>query len=341
MKIIGILAALLLFVLLIAVHEAGHMLAAKLCGVRVNEFAIGMGPLIYKKKKGETQYSVRAVPIGGFCRLEGEDELSQDPRAFNNAAWWKKIIILAAGAFNNIVLCIVVVFLVYFYAGSLTTTLASVSPGGAAELAGIRAGDTIIAVDDKPCSSWVEIVSAISGSENESIKVSYIPAGASAEDSVSVELVPEYNEEAGRRVIGISSKLVHSFRDAAAGAVETPAMYFGELRAFFGRLFTGRAEMNEVSGVVGMISILSEEAERGVLNVIFVLAIFSLNLGVVNLLPFPALDGCRILFVIIRALSGGRIKAETERRIHMAGIVVLLSLMVFLIFKDAIFLFKN
>ena len=98
MSIIGILTAVILFILLIVVHEGGHMLSAKLCGVRVNEFSVGMGPLIYKKQKGETQYSVRAVPIGGYCKLEGEDEESDDPRAFDNAPWWKKVIILAAGA---------------------------------------------------------------------------------------------------------------------------------------------------------------------------------------------------------------------------------------------------
>lgn len=317
------------------------MLSAKLCGVRVNEFSVGMGPLIYKKQKGETQYSVRAVPIGGYCKLEGEDEESDDPRAFDNAPWWKKVIILAAGAFNNILLCLVVLFFVYLYAGSLSQTLASVTPGGAAERAGIEAGDTIIAVDDKQCGSWFDVLSAIASSEGETVDITYMPKESADGKAVTVSVVPEYSKEAGRRIIGINSKLVHSVRDAAVDSLRTPAMYLSELRAFFARLFTGRADINEVSGVVGMVSILSEEAERGALNLIYVIAIFSLNLGAVNLMPFPALDGGRILFVIIRALSGGRIKAETEAGIHTAGMIVLLLLMVFLIFKDTFFLLRQ
>ena len=146
--------AILIFCVLIFVHEFGHFFVAKVCGVKVNEFAIGMGPVIYKKQRGETQYSVRALPIGGFCAMEGENEDSDEPRAFNNKPAWKRALVLAAGPIMNFLTCIFLFIIVYMAMGVATTTIGEVSEGYPAEAAGIKAEDTILSIDGNKIDKW-------------------------------------------------------------------------------------------------------------------------------------------------------------------------------------------
>ena len=145
-----IIYAIIMFCLLIFIHELGHFAAAKACGVKVNEFALGMGPALFKKKKGETLYALRAIPIGGYCAMEGEDEESSDQRAFNNKPAWKKAIIVVAGATMNLLLCILLLIIIALYVGTVTTTIDQVPAGEPAAKAGIKAGDEIVAIDNKP-----------------------------------------------------------------------------------------------------------------------------------------------------------------------------------------------
>ena len=158
-----ILLMVVLFVLLIFPHELGHFIVARLCDVQVNEFSFGMGPVIFKKQGKETQYSIRAIPVGGFCAMEGEDteEAGDNPRAFNNKRGWQKILILLAGAAMNIFIAFVVMIFVSGIGGIITNTLAGVTPGGPAELAGIRAGDVVIAVEEYETDTWSDVINAL------------------------------------------------------------------------------------------------------------------------------------------------------------------------------------
>ena len=153
-----IIYAILIFCLLIFVHELGHFIVAKLCGVKVNEFAIGMGPAIYKKQKGETLYAIRVFPIGGYCAMEGEDEDSEEPRAFNNQPAWQRACVLAAGSFMNLLTCVVLLIIIAFCVGQASTTINEVSPGSPAEKAGIISQDKVIAVDGNAIDDWDDLI---------------------------------------------------------------------------------------------------------------------------------------------------------------------------------------
>lgn len=327
----NILIAVLMFCLLVFVHEFGHFAAAKAVGIKVNEFSIGMGPLLFHRKKGETDYSLRAFPIGGYCKMEGEDEDSEDARAFNRKPALAKAFVIVAGSFMNILTTLIILSMVLSYAGTLTTTLDEIVAGHPASIAGVQSGDEIIAVNGENYRSWAGIVGAISESEGDSIELTVLRDGSELDITSQVIL----NEE-GRRVIGIVPKVSHSVLLGIKSAFITTGVMLGAMGEFFVQLFTGQASASNVVGPIGIVSIIGEQAKTGLINVIYLMAMISLNLGVVNLLPLPALDGGRLLFVVIRTFSGGRISDETEARIHTFGMILLLGLMLFLIFKDTL-----
>lgn len=333
MNILGVLIAIVLFLILIVVHEFGHFAAAKISGVGVDEFSVGMGPLIFSKEKNGTQYSLRAVPLGGYCKLSGEEgeETSsmQDGSAFNNAPWYKKLFISFSGPFNNLVLCLLILFFVFLYLGAGSSTLAKVNPGSPADLAGIKAGDTLVAVDGTYYDSWNEIVGAISNSKDE-ISLSYLRDGK----EFTANVIPEFNEAEGRKLIGINCKIIHSPGLAIKESFEVATGYFKEIGLFFKELLSGHTENTEIVGVVGMVSLVSEEVQYGMINVIYLIALLSLNLGVINLLPIPGLDGGKILITILRVISFGKITEKAERTADAIGMALLLALALFLIFKD-------
>ena len=328
MSAIAIIAAVVLFCLLIAGHEFGHYAAAKLLGVKVNEYSIGMGPLLWQTKKGETEYSLRALPIGGYCKIEGEDGDSDDDRSFGKKPWWAKVIILAAGAFMNFVLCILLLIGLFWYSGAYSTTLADVSEGYPAQIAGIQAGDTIVAIDGVEYDDWIEVVNAIEASKGSPMTFTVERDGQTHNYTLSAV------ESDGRYLMGITCKLIHSPIKAIGQAFSTTKSTMISMGQFFGQLFTGKASGDDVVGVVGIVSMIGEQAKFGFSNVVYLMAIISLNLGMVNLLPLPALDGGRILFVIIRLITRDKIGDNAEAVTHAVGMVLLLALMAFLIIKD-------
>lgn len=333
MSWIAYVIAVLLFLLLIVSHEFGHFATAKLCGVKVNEFSVGMGPLILHKTKGETEYSLRAFPIGGFCRLEGEDGDSEDSRAFSKAVWWKKVIILAAGAFMNIILALIIMTMLYTWAGSLSTTIDRVMDGSPALEAGVQSGDVILAVNGTETPEWSDVVNNINLGGNEAVLT--VKRGSETIQIIS----PTYVNEDGRNVIGITCKLQHNVLTAFRYSLDVTKDFMLSMRDFFVQLFTGKASSDDVVGVVGMVSMIGQSAQTGIANVIFLMCIISLNLGIINLLPLPALDGGRILFVFIRAVFRGKISDAAESYVHAAGMILLMALMVFLVFNDTLRLF--
>ncbi|MBR3718967.1 MAG: RIP metalloprotease RseP [Firmicutes bacterium] len=328
MSAIAIIAAVVLFCLLIAGHEFGHYAAAKLLGVKVNEYSIGMGPLLWQTKKGETEYSLRALPIGGYCKIEGEDGDSDDDRSFGKKPWWAKVIILAAGAFMNFVLCILLLIGLFWYSGAYSTTLADVSEGYPAQIAGIQAGDTIVAIDGVEYDDWIEVVNAIEASKGSPMTFTVERGGQTHDYTLSAV------ESDGRYLMCITCKLIHSPIKAIGQAFSTTKSTMISMGQFFGQLFTGKASGDDVVGVVGIVSMIGEQAKFGFSNVVYLMAIISLNLGMVNLLPLPALDGGRILFVIIRLITRDKIGDNAEAVTHAVGMVLLLALMAFLIIKD-------
>ncbi len=322
--------AIVIFLLLIFIHEFGHFIAAKACDVKVNEFALGMGPLLWSRQGKETKYSLRAIPIGGYCAMEGEDEDSDDERALNKKNGWQKFLVFIAGAAMNFVLGLIIMILIAFSSGIATTTLGEVEQGMPAHEAGLRAGDTIVAMDGKEMGSWNDITNVISTTKKESLEVRVLRN----EEELEFQVPVGYNEEEKRNVLGIITKPSRApGKCIANGCRGTWDMTIGMYK-ILGQLFTGEVSTKELSGPVGIVSVVSQTSKMGFIYVVYLTALISLNLAIINLLPFPALDGGRILFLIIRKITGKAVTDEMEARFHMVGIALLLGLMVYVTFND-------
>ena len=321
--------AIILFCVMIFPHELGHYIAAKRLGVKVNEFAFGMGPVIWKKQKGETLHSIRLFPIGGFCSMEGEDEDSDEPRAFNNKKPWQKIIILAAGSFMNVLCAILIMSIVVGVLGFTTTTIDTVSEGSPAETAGIMAGDEITAIDGQPIEAWTDVSAAIASAEGGQIIMTVQRDGRTLEAAVT----PEQTQD-GAYLIGITSRVSHNpFRAVAEGA---KSMWNITVSMFqtLSQLFTGQLGADSLSGPVGMVQMVSQTTQYGWWYYGFLTALICINLAIINMLPLPALDGGRIIFVIISMITGRPVSQKVEGTVHFVGIMLLFGLMAYVTFND-------
>lgn len=324
-----IVYALIIFAILILVHELGHFITAKLFDVKVNEFALGMGPALYKKQGKETVFSVRAVPIGGFCSMEGENEDSLDERAFNKKSPGKRAVILAAGSFMNIILAVVIFSLILFSLGYAQTTLSGVKDGSPAETAGLMAGDKIVSVDGKAIKKWEEVVGIVTSKE----PGSDITLGVKRNgETLSIE-TSTYLED-GRTVMGVTAKVgKNPARALIDGTKSTFVMAFSMLD-ILKQLITGDVAATELTGPVGIVYLVGDSAKMGLYYVMYLAALISLNLAIINLLPFPALDGGRLVFLVIRKVTGRAITDDIEAKVHIVGLMLLMALMVYVTWQD-------
>lgn len=327
--IITIIYAVLIFCLLIFVHELGHFAVAKAVGIRVNEFSLGMGPRILRFGKGETDYSLRAFPIGGFVKMEGEDEDSDDPRAFNNKSAIKRALVVVAGSMMNLLTTVIIVTIMALVFGSATNVIGETTKGFPAEEAGLRAGDRIVRINETEVSEWGEVIAALSESKGETIE---LLVERSDEKLTIVSKVEE--DKSGRRIIGITTKAEHSVPIAIKTGFVSSWNLGKQMIQYIGVLFTGGGSVKDLVGPVGIVSIINDNAKLGFVYIANFAALISLNLGIVNLLPFPALDGGRLLFLLIRKFTGKAITDEMEGKIHFAGLMLLFGLMIYLVFQD-------
>lgn len=328
-----VIYAVILFVMLIFPHELGHFTVAKAVGVRVNEFAFGMGPAIFQRQKGETLYSIRLIPIGGYCAMEGENEESESSRAFNNKPVWAKISVLLAGAAMNVLIAILAMTLVMGYIGTATTTIDEVQTGTPAYEAGLLSEDKVLSVNGTPIEKWNDIAAAI-GSGEDKLSITVERNG----EEKTFEMTPEKTED-GRYIIGVTSKVSHNALTAVSnGAKGTWSMTKGMFSAL-AQLVSGEVSTDELSGPVGIVSLVSETKNYGMIYFGYLVALISLNLALMNMLPLPALDGGRIIFVIIRKITGKMISDNLEGKIHGAGMILLFGFMIFVTWNDITRLF--
>ncbi len=325
--------AIILFVLLIFPHELGHFLVAKGVGVKVNEFSFGMGPAIFQRQKGETLYSVRIIPIGGYCAMEGEDGDSDDERSFAKKPAWAKLSVLFAGAGMNILIAIAVLSLITGIIGMPTTVVDKVQAGSPAYEAGIRTGDKIIEIDQKKIKEWKDVATIISESDKTTEIVLERDDG-----KVIVHVMPTMAED-GRKFIGIATKSSHNAFTAIGNGVKATWNMTKEIFASFKMLISGDAPVSDIAGPIGIITMVNDTNQYGLYYFGFLVAFISLNLAIINLLPFPALDGGRILFVFIRAITGKKITDEVEGKVHMIGMLLLIGLLLFATWNDIVRLF--
>ena len=345
-----VLIGILLLGILIAVHEFGHFIAARICGIEVMEFAIGMGPkLIGWTGKSGTKFSLRAIPLGGFCAFYGEDDVEgkskDDPRAYNKQNVWKRIFTVAMGPVMNFVLAFAVALGFYCTSGMLEVlpVIEAVDAGRPAAVAGMLPGDRIIGVDGVDFSdSPVTDIQAALATNGEPVSVTIRREGDAA--SITIPLTPEWNEEYQRHMIGITfasrttALPFGTALDAAWDAcVQAGSAVFVALKG----IFTDPEIRDQVSGPVGAVAVVSQAVQQdGMLAFLNMLMAISINLGIMNLLPIPGLDGSRIIFHLIEAVRGKPIKPEREALVHLIGMVFLFGLMIFFTFKDVIRLFS-
>lgn len=328
---ITLISSLLVFLLVVMLHEFGHFSIAKLSGIKVNEFSIGMGPKIYQKQKGETFYSLRALPVGGYVAMEGEEENSHDPRAFNNVSIVKRMAVVLAGAFMNFVLAFIAFTLIFSIVGYGSSEIEKVISNSPADKAGIQSGDLIIKINENKVKDIYDINSIISKNQKEEMDFQINREG----NILNVKIKPEYSVENQMYLIGITSKLDHSIlKSISLGANRTLEMSKLILKSIT-MMFSGSFKMEYLSGPVGVVQLIGSESSKGFLNFLQILGLISVNLGVFNLLPIPALDGGKFLFLLIEALRGKPIDEKIEQGLSLIGISLLFSLMIYVtIFND-------
>ncbi len=354
-----IIAAILIFGILIAVHELGHFLAAKACGVRVNEFSIGMGPAIFHKTKGETEYSLRILPIGGYCAMEGEDDASDDPRALEKQGFWKKLLIFFAGAAMNFLTGFVIMLCLYAGAqGFYTAEIVKLDPAFPQQGEnGLMPGDVIWAINGERIylkDDVSTVLGVIDRGEDGAIEMT---VRRGTEKLTRTLTLQTYTNEAGEEY--------RAYGFTYGGIVEaTPLVrlqyswyntldFVRLVRLSLKMLANGSAGLDDLRGPIGIVSTIKdvgeeaqEEAEKNDQNgfaaaaesILYFGALIAVNLAVMNLLPLPALDGGKVLFLLVNtaalALFKRQIPPKYENAIHMAGFALLMALMLFITFHD-------
>ena len=352
---IYIIAAILIFGVLIAVHELGHFLAAKACGVRVNEFAIGMGPALLKKTKGDTQYSLRLLPIGGFCAMEGEEEDSDDPAALNNQGFWRKLLIFAAGALMNFLTGLVIILVLYAGVKAVNVpVIHGFADGCPLESAsGLQVGDRILSIDGERIYTFSDVSLLLGRNKTGDFDLVLRRDGQKLRlENFHMER-GEYLDQSGEKFTGFG--LYFGAEELTFGGrlqyCWNQAVDFVRLvRLSLQMLITGEAGFSDMSGPVGIVSTIttvgeqSENARAAAANIAYLAALIAVNLAVMNLLPLPALDGGKIFFLVVNALSlriiRKQIPARFENYVHLAGFVLLMGLMLVITFHDVIKLFQ-
>lgn len=345
LHIAGLIAAgALLFGFIVFFHELGHFLLAKAGKIRVNEFAVGMGPRLFGFRRGETLYSLRLLPIGGFCAMEGEDEDSGDAAAFGNKPVWRRILVVAAGGVFNIVLGYVFMLCVLAPQSIYATTIVSqFAEGSTLEAAGAQVGDRIVEIDgygvytDRDLSFAMALadpkaVSMVVERQGQRVDLgTFAMSTRAAEDGQEVLAIDFYVEPEPRTVLGLLGR-------AGSDTVSMARMVVESLKG----LLTGRFGLNEVAGPVGTAQAISQAAGAGLSqgfgqalrNILVMMTMITVNLGIINLLPLPALDGGRLLFLIWEGVTRRPVPAKYEGYVHAAGFMLLIGVMVLVTFHD-------
>lgn len=335
-----ILLAVVLFLLLIVFHEFGHFIVAKKSGIKVNEFAVGMGPLIYSKEKGETTYSFRLVPIGGYCAMEGEEDESNDPRSFDNAPAFKRFLTILAGPVANLIIAVLVFTIVGGISGVVTTEVSDFIEDSPAKIAGIEKGDEISKLNGEEISDFTEISKVV----NDFYKDKDFEKEINVEvkrDGKDLDFNFKPKVEAENVYIGIiPARRTPGFFEAIALGFKETGRNIKMIFTILGRLLTGKLALGALSGPVGVLKELGNQAQSGLANLLYFLAYISVNLAVFNLLPIPALDGSKLLTSAIEMITGKKINKKLEERITMVGFFILLGLILVVSIKDIINLFR-
>lgn len=347
------IVTLILFILILGsivfVHEFGHFMMAKLNGVYVYEFAIGMGPKIWSKKGKETEYTLRAIPIGGFCMMAGEDleddDLKKIPKEKRLQAKkpWQRFLIMFFGAGNNFICAVLLLFLIGLIWGgsSMKPVITSVVKNSAAATSGIEAGDRILEINGHSIATTDDISLYLAIANPEEASDIKVRKENKKVETYSVQ--PKKKKVDGETTyqygIGMQQDVEKGILPALEFTGKKTISIFKQMAVTVGYLFTGGISISQLSGPVGIFSVVGEQSSAGIMNILYLVAFLSINVGFINLLPIPAFDGGHILFIIIEKIKGSPVKPETENMIHTVGLFLLMLLMVVITFNDILRLF--
>lgn len=330
-----ILMALLAFSALIIGHEFGHFIMARANGVKVLEFSLGMGPKLFSVKGKETEYLIKALPIGGYVRMYGEeDDVNvSDDRAFSNKTSFQKLTIVAAGPIMNFIIAILFFSLVGGIKGHSTNIVDKVVENSPAMEVGIQVGDKITEVNGKMVTTWEDFLNEIFTGEGKPVNMQVERNG----EKIKLDLVPKYNEAEDRYQVGVYTKIVKpNFIDSIKYGLNQTGSTIRQTFGFFGQLFKGNVSSDDVGGPISIIKISGRAAQQGILTLLNIMALFSVQLAIFNIIPFPALDGGWIFLLLFQIITGKEVNKEKVATINYYGFLALMGLMVFVLLKDII-----
>ena len=344
----NILLFIIILTIIVSIHEFGHFIWAKIAGVYVYEFAIGMGPKIWSKKYKETEYSIRAIPFGGFCQLAGED-LDEDDvkkvpksRRLQNKTAWQRFLIMVFGPLNNFILAVILLFFLALIWGGTTMkpVITEIEKDSAVEKAGLQVGDKIVEINNQKVKTSDDIALYIALTDPKKETNFIIERnGKEKEYNIKPKKVKVKDEVTYKYGMGLEQEKTKGFGNAFVYTFQKTGSIFKQMFITVKALVTGGVKLSQLSGPVGIYSVVGEQAKSGLSSLIYLTAFLSINVGFINLLPIPAFDGGHILFIIIEMIKGSPVKPEIENRIHTIFLMLLLLLMLVVTFNDILRLF--
>jgi regulator of sigma E protease len=324
MGIVFIVVAVLALSVLVFVHELGHFLVGRALGFKIMEFAIGFGPKIFKTTRKGVVFSLRVIPLGGFVRFYGEDEDIPDPRAMNNMPGWKRFLVLFSGSAANIIFAVLVGTILFMTLGDVGFAVSTVEPGSGAMAAGMQNGDFIYEVNGERLGLLGNVSQKVAGAPD-TFPVTVVRGG----EKVTLTVTKDPDD----KLIGITIKQAYlkmGLGEAFSRMWSYTAEIAREVLRFFGKIFTFNLRANEAAGPISTIGIMAEATSIGFSWLVFLAIIISVNLGIFNLVPFPALDGGRILLLAVESIRGKAIPREREAMIHFIGFALLIGMVIFI-----------
>lgn len=317
---------------LILIHEAGHFFVAKLFKVKVSEFAIGFGPIIWKKQGKETKYVLRLIPLGGFVNLLGEEESVNEEGSFSKASRIKKICILLAGGTVNIIFGLLVYFILVATTGNFaSTTVSQIIENYPAQIAKIEQGDEILKVNDKKIRLKSDIDNILAKSKGKDVKITI----KRNTEILNINVTPTINEETGKYFLGIIFKQAKKdFINNCYYSFWNTVYFSGSIVENVKELFIGNVGVDQLTGPVGISKVVVKT--QNVSQFVYILALISLSLGVTNLLPFPPLDGGKILLLVVEKIIRRPIKESVNNAIQMTGFFIIMALAVLVTYNDVL-----